>query len=56
MKKTNLLIVLLIANLSLISCTAESLDEATETAEEVFATDGEEQKPDPGEEPPGEEN
>lgn len=52
MKQVNLLTLLFIANLSLISCTAESLDEATETAEEVFAVNGEEEKPDPREEEP----
>jgi len=42
MKKIYLLLVLLFANMSLLSCTAESLEEGINTTNEKFASEGDE--------------
>lgn len=56
MKKISLILLLLISNLSIISCTEQSLAEATDEPQKHFATEGEEDPNDPEVEPPGDGN
>lgn len=53
MKKISLLLLVLLGNLALISCTEESLADATEDVPGHFADGGDEEYIDPEEEPPG---
>lgn len=53
MKKVNLLLLILVANLSLLSCTAESISEVTSEPIDLFASgDGEDGKESEEEVPP----
>ncbi|CAL67575.1 hypothetical protein [Christiangramia forsetii] len=52
MKKISLLLLLLISNLSIISCTEQSLGEATDEPQRQYASEGEEDPNPPSEEPP----
>lgn len=52
MKKLSFIAVALLANISLISCTSESIADVMGTPDEQFATDGESESTDPEEEPP----
>lgn len=53
MKRISLLLLLIISNLSIISCTEQSLAEATDEPQRQYATEGEEDPNPPAEEPPG---
>ena len=52
MKRISLLLLILISNLSIISCTEQSLAEATDELQRNYATEGEEDTVPPAEEPP----
>lgn len=52
MKKVSFIVMVLLVNLSLFSCTAESIADIMATPDEQFATGGEGEKTDPEEEPP----
>jgi len=56
MKRISLLLLFLISNLSIISCTKESLADATNAPQKEYATEGEEDPNDPSHEPPGDGN
>lgn len=56
MKRISLLILLLISNFSIISCTEQSLAEATNEPQREYATEGEEDPNDPSNEPPDDNN
>ena len=56
MKKISLLILLLISNLSIISCTKQSIADAVDTPNEIYSTAGETDPNDSSEEPPSDGN
>jgi len=53
MKRISLLLLLLISNLSIISCTEQSLADAVDKPQDHYANDGEEDKPNPDDKPIG---
>lgn len=53
MKKLSLLLLLIISNLSIISCTEQSLSDSVNPDQETFASDGDNDNSDPKEEPIG---
>lgn len=56
MKRISLLLLLLISNYSIISCTEQSLAEATDEPQRKYATEGEEDPNEPSNEPPDDSN
>lgn len=53
MKKVSIVLLAVLANLSLISCTEENLADIINPGNDIYATDGEKEHIDPEEEPPG---
>lgn len=53
MKKISYMIAVLILNFSFYSCTEESVEEIILTQTDPYSTEGEEEKVDPEEKPPG---
>ncbi|WP_168191326.1 MULTISPECIES: hypothetical protein [Antarcticibacterium] len=53
MKKVYLIMCILLCSTVMISCTEENLADLTDPGTNVYASDGEDSKTDPKEEPPG---